>query len=95
MTKESFENLLRDAVKAAVVTQSAHGLRKMAATAGFPSPAGPTPRWWRRSVRKANSKSRTLWETFPHPLEQWLKKLVAERRGFEPLTSAVQPPARA
>ena len=36
MTKESFGNLLRDAVKAAVVTKSAHGLRKVAATAGFP-----------------------------------------------------------
>ncbi len=33
MTKESFRNLLRDAVKAAVVTKSAHGLRKAAATA--------------------------------------------------------------
>ena len=33
MTKESFRNWLRDAVKAAVVTKSAHGLRKAAATA--------------------------------------------------------------
>ena len=35
MTKESFWNSLRDAVKTVVVTKSAHGLHKVTATAGF------------------------------------------------------------
>ena len=69
MTKESFWNSLRDAVKTAVVTKSAHGLHKVTATAGF------ARRLDRRlagggEADARNGKPRTSWGTFPHPLNR-------------------------
>jgi hypothetical protein len=84
MTKQSFLNLLRDAVKAAVVTKSAHRLRKVAATAGFPR------RLDRRLAGGGEAHARRTGSPAPcgkpsrTPLEQWLKKLVVGEVGLEP-----------